>query len=306
VIDGNDLGFDLSPYSKQAFTLALRKAKEWQTPHKAKEDVRRSFTEALKRSGSTTEVPSPVGIGRRLVFAAVDTDALMGEWTKQIAIDLRFSFLDVKHLKDLERQGGFHICGADHPRDGCVVERRTNLLTGVWCGRVCQAGNLTKTLKKFSSFVPRQMNLEQYQSLIAHAINTPDCKIAEEGNRRLYRVVDGKNTFVVECYLQEQGTVIRSAIPVFHYEVYNGKDKSFQVQYSSKGSLADNDPLISTSYEVVYAQLLELLKGCPDAIVYNTDDKIVVDLGLLYNTQHPKYGSCPIDQGLLVEIPKDR
>ncbi len=303
VIEGHHPGYELSPDSKADMTSALRKVKQWQSPHEAKDNVRRSLAEALERSGSTTEVSSPLVVGRRLVFAATETDDIMGDWTTCLAVDLRFSFLDVKHLRDLERQGGFHICSADHPRDGCVIQRRTNLLTGVWCGRVCGKGDLTKTLKNFTSFVPRQMNLEHYQSLIAHAINTPACKIAGESNRRLYRIVDGKNTFVVECYLQEQGTRIRSAIPVFHYEVFNGKDKSFRIQYSYKWSLADNDPLICTSYEVVYAKLFELLEKCPEAIVNETDDKIIVDVGLLYNTPHPKYGSsCPIDQGLLVEI----
>ena len=104
--------------------------------------------------------------------------------------------------------------------------------------------------------------------------------------------------------MQDEGTLIRSAIPVFHYEVYNGKDKSFKVEYSSKWSLADDDLLICTSHEVVYAQLLELLEKCPEAAIYENDEKIIVDVGFLHNTEHPKYGSCPIDQGLLVEISK--
>jgi hypothetical protein len=204
----------------------------------------------------------------------------------------------------LKRQGGFHICSAGHPRDRYVILRRTNLLTGVWCGRVCAKEDLTQILKKFTSFIPRTMSLKHYQELILQALNNDVCKIAQQDNRRLYRVVDGTNSFVIECYFEEEGMRIRSAIPVFHLEVYNGKDKSFKIEYSHKRSLADNDPLICTSHEVIYNQLFELLETYPEAIVYQTDDKIIVDVGLLYNTEHPKYGSCPIDQGLLVVISK--
>ncbi|HEY5235340.1 MAG TPA: hypothetical protein VIJ14_04105 [Rhabdochlamydiaceae bacterium] len=304
IIDDHHPGYDLSPDSKDAFQGALRKVKQWQSPHKAKDSVRRYLGAALEQTGAATEVPSPALLGRRLIFATHNCDDIMGDWTTRLAKDLRFSFLDAKHLEDLEDNGGFHICGADHPRDRWVILRRTNLMTGVWCGRVCEEGRLNEIRKKFSSFVPRKMNLEHYQSLIAAAINTPACKIAQQSNRRLYRVVDGNNSFVVECYIQEEGTRIRSAMPVFHYEVWNGKDNSFQVHYSYKWSLADNDPLINCVHEVVYAQLFDLLKRCPDAIVYETDDKIIVDVGLLYNSEFPKYGRCPIDQGLLVEISK--
>ena len=304
IIDDHHPGYDLSPRSHTTFQGALRKVNQWKSPHKPKEQVRAFFRDALVQTGSTTEVPSPSVVGRRLVFSTHNLDDIDSQWTTDLAKSLRFSILDAKHLKDLENNGGFHICGADHPRDCSVILRRTNLLTGVWCGRVCKEGSLNEIRKKFSSFVPRQMKLEHYQFLIAQAINTPGCKIAQQDNRRLYRVVDGKNSFVIECYFQEEGTRIRSAIPVFHLEVYNGKDKSFIIEYSSKWSLSEKDPLICTSHEVFYDQLFDLLRTCPDAVVYETDDKIIVDVGVLYNTEHPKYGTCPIDQGLLVEISK--
>jgi len=212
--------------------------------------------------------------------------------------------LDARHLSDLEsKDGGFHICPENHPRDAFVRQRRTSLLTGVWCGKVFDETNPAKIRKEFTSFVPRKMSLQHYQSLIALAIDNDSCKIAQQNNRRLYRVDDTDNSFVIECYFQEEGTRIRSAIPVFHYEVYNGTDTSFTVRYSYKHSLEEGNPVFLYNFEVVYSQLFELLQTYQDPLPYEMDDKIIVDIGKLYNS-NPKYGRCPIEQGILVEIPK--
>jgi hypothetical protein len=302
IIDGNDPGYDLSPTSKKKFNNALKTVNTWKSPHKGKDTVRKLFSATLEKTGAIAKVSA--GGASSAIFATKNPEDIRGEWTLELSKPLKFSFLDVKHLEDLERNGGFHICSAAHPRDRFVVSRRTNLLTGVWCGQVCAEKDPNKILKKFTSFIPREMTLEQYQQLIADA-KGKDIRIAEQGNRCLYRVGNDKNSFVVECYLQEGGAIIKSAIPVFHYETYNGKDKSFKIEYTSKRSLADNDALTHDFHEVIYDRLFELLKTHPEAIVYDTKDKIVVDMGLLYNTHHAKYGSCPIDQGLLVEISKE-
>ncbi|HEX4840289.1 MAG TPA: hypothetical protein VFU89_07615 [Rhabdochlamydiaceae bacterium] len=302
IIEANDPGYDLSPSSKAEFKSALKQVNEWESPHKGKNIVRKLFADTLENTGSVAKISA--GDASVILFAAKNTDTVRGGWSLELSRSLNVSFLDVNHLEDLEKNGGFHICSATHPRDRFVISRRTNVLTGVWCGQVCAEKDSTKVLKKFTSFIPREMSLEQYQKLIADA-KEKETKIVQQNNRCLYRVTDEKNSFVVECYFQEGGAIIKSAIPVFHYEVYNGKDKSFKIEYTHKQSLSDNDPLTNVSHEVFYDQFFERLKTRPNAVVYDTDDKIVVDVGVLYNPAHPQYGSCPIDQGLLVEVSKD-
>lgn len=306
VMDNHHPSYDISPDFRDDFNDAIEKVSTWKTsPYKAKDCARQLFKEALERTGSVTEVPSPNVTGRRLIFSTQDYEEdVMGNWTKSLSKDLRFSFIDVKHLIDLERNGGFHICGPDHPRNRSVIKRRTNIWTDVWCGQICNKKDPLKILKEFSSFIPRHMSLEQYQSLLSHAINTPSCKIAEQGNRCLYKLIDENNiSFTVECYLQEEGTRIKSAIPVFHYEVYNGIDTTFRVVYLCQESL--DDPECIATYDVSYEKLFELMKGCSEeAILYNTKDKLIVDVGVLFSTPNKGYDICPIEKGVLVEIPK--
>jgi hypothetical protein len=208
------------------------------------------------------------------------------------------SFLDAKHIENLEHAGGFHVCPEGHLRDASVQSRRINLTTGVWCGKVFELNDSQKVLKPFSSFVPRNITLERYKILIAEAQGNDDREIARQGNRRLYEIVDGENRFMTECYLQLSDTLIRSAIPIFHYEVYEGIEASFDIHYSFKLTKDGDDPLKQLTYKVVYKTLFELLQTKPEAIVYNIDEKIIVDVGLLFE-------NCPIDQGLLVEISKE-
>ncbi len=313
VLDSQELGSNLTFDIKKDFTRAHKKINQT-SPYKPKDDARKFFSETLTQTGSITEVPYSGPVRRRLFTTENYNDDIGGDWSRKLSQTFNFSFLDVKHLTDLEKSGGFHICEADHSRDRSVIHRRTNLSTGVWCGQVCEEGNLHIILKKFSSFVPRVINLEDYKVLISQALNAEDCKIAEQDNRRLYRVVDKRKafvidrevdenrTFVIECYIQEEGTLIKSAMPVFHYEVYNGKDQDFQVRYCYQESLAD--PVKLCAYNVVFKELFELLREYPAAAVYTTKDKLIVDVGILYN-KCPKYGTCPIEKGLLVEIPKE-
>lgn len=301
LIKNNDLGWDLTPNSKKKYSRAVNEVKEWKSPYKAKDDIRLVFIDALEQTGAATEVPSPSTVKRRLFAIENHEDKLNGDWTKELSKIFGISFLYVIHLTDLEKKGGFHICGKDHPLDRFVIRRRTNLKTGVWCGQVCEEVNPLKIVKKFTSFIPREMDLERYKLLICQALNMEDCKLAQHDNRSLYRVFDEKTTFVIECYWQEKGTLIKSAMPIFHYQACNGIDKSFQVEYCNQESL--DAPMIPAVYEVVFEQLFDLLPGCPEAIVYNTEDKLIVDVGILYN-KNPKYGTCPIDKGVLVEIPK--
>lgn len=302
LMDNHDPGYDLSPESKAQCKGVLEKFNTWDSPYKARDSARKLFGAKLAQTGSVTEVPSPI-VGRRLIFAAPEYEDISGEWTTNLAKELKVSFLDVKHLTDLERAGGFHICGQDHPRDRSVIKRRTNIWTDIWCGQVCKEEDPAKILKQFSSFIPRHMNLDRYQFLISQAMNTPNCKVAQQGNRYLYRLVDENTSFVVECYLQEEGTRIKSAIPVFQYEVYNGKDTQFRVVYLCQESL-DNEECIAT-YDVTYEKLFELLRTCPkEAIVYDLEDKIIVDAGILFGTPNQDYDICPIEKGVLVEIPK--
>jgi hypothetical protein len=145
------------------------------------------------------------------------------------------------------------------------------------------------------------MTKEQYDVLISNTINDDRCKIVAEGNRRLYRL-DGKG-LLVEMYFKDNGAIVRSAIPQFHYEVYRGKEKDFTIEYYDQFSL--NDPRRVCTYTVNYEQLFELLLKDPAAVVYKiNDDKIIVDVGVLYD-RNPKYGSCSIAQGLLVEIDRN-
>jgi hypothetical protein len=303
LIDNHNPGYDLSPESKTQCKGVLEKVNTWESPYKAKDTARKLFGAKLVQTGSVTEVHSPI-VGKRLLFAAHEYEDISGEWTTSVAKELKVSFLDVKHLTNLERAGGFHICGQDHPRDRSVLKRRTNIWTDVWCGQVCKEENPAKILKQFSSFIPRHMNLDRYQSLISQAINTPNCKIAQQGNRYLYRLVDENTSFVVECFLQEEGTRIKSAIPVFQYEIYNGKDTQFRVVYLCQESL--DDEVCIADYDVAYEKLFELLRTCPkEAIVYDLEDKIIVDAGLLFSTENQGYDVCPIEKGILVEISRD-
>lgn len=306
VMDNYHPGYDISSDYRDAFNEALEKVSEWKiSPYKPKDGARQLFKEALEKTGTVTEVPSPAVVGRRLIFSASNYEEdVMGNWTTSLAKNLRFNFIDVKHLTDMERKGGFHICGPNHPRDRSVIKRRTNIWTDVWCGQVCKAGDSNNILKEFTSFIPRHMSLEQYQSLISTAINTPDSKIAEQGNRHLYKLIDeNHNLFVIECYLQEQGTRIKSAIPIFHYEVYNGTDTSFRVVYLCQESL--DDPECIDTYDVSYEKLFALLRTCAEAIVFDLEDKIIVDVGLLFNINNQDCNKCPIEKGVLVEISKD-
>jgi len=293
VMDKHHPGYDLSPTSKAAFKGALEKVNAWESPYKAKDKARQLFGAKLLQTESITEIHSPI-VPRRLIFAAHDYEDVMGSWTTDLAKGLGFCFLDVKHLTDLEKNSGFHICGKDHPRNHSVIKRRTNIWTDVWCGQVCEEENPLKIQKNFSSFIPQNMDLKHYQSLLSQAINTPNCKIAQQDNRRLYRL---DNTFVVECYVQDEGTRIKSAIPVFHYEVYNKKDEQFRVVYLCQDNV--NCPECIGTYDVSYEKLFDLLPTCSEkTIVYDTEDKRIVDVALLFN-------DCPIEKGILVEIPKE-
>ncbi len=305
LLDSNHPGDNLTRQETATFNAAMRKAKQWVSPHDAKNAVRRSLGAALERTGSATAIPSAANnTSRRLVFASAAPDELKSEWSLEAAQVFKVNILDAKHLEELEKQGGFHICGAGHPHDELVKARRTNPVTGVWCGQVFDPENPAEIKKKFSSFVPRQMDLSQYQILIAQAIRNDNCKIAQQNNRRLYQIQDIANPFVIECYFQEGGTIIRTAIPVFHYQVYNGTDTSFTVRYIYKHSLDEGNPELTYEHTVIYWQLFELLKTCDEAIVYDMDDKIVVDLGRLYKNCPKTCTKCPIDQGFLVEIPR--
>jgi hypothetical protein len=303
VLNKNDLGYDLTPTSGATFGRVMKKVNRLISPDEAKGAARALFRDKLLENGSTEEIPSLVP--GRLVFSSTNRDDISCDWTTQAAQALNIRILDAAHLNDIEegQKGGFHVCGRGHPQDAYVRLRRTNLLTGVWCGVVYDNKDPAKIVKKFSSFIPREMKFRDYKLLVAKALNSDDCRIAQENNRRLYRVGDEDNSFVIECYFQEKGTVIASAFPVFHYEVYTGESTSFKVPYSFKWSLADNDPIVPCTYEVIYEQLFELLANCQEAIVYNMEDKIIVDLGKLYSS-NTKYGRCPIEDGLLVEIPK--
>jgi hypothetical protein len=305
VIANNDPGSDLTPTSDRKMKTALKKIDELESPYRSQQKlgVRARFGEALTKTGSTSEVHFPA-TARRLVFSSTNCEDVSGRWAIILAKSLEVHILDANHLKNLEKQGGFHICGEGHLLDTFVKFRRTNLLTGVWSGRVFDSKNPRIVVKEFSSFIPRKMTLEKYESLIAEAINKDTCKLAQQGNRRLYMLTDEDHNFVIECYFQEEGTRIRSAIPVFHYEIYDRANDSFKVEYSSKWSLDEKDPLVNHVFEVKYAQLFELLEKDPTAIVYKMDKKIVVDVGMLYEN-NPKYGSCPIERGILVEISKE-
>lgn len=301
VLAKNELGYDLTPTSKATFSAAVKRIDRLISPEEAKEAARCLFRDKLLEGGSTEKIESVHP--RRLVFSTTNREDISCDWATDAAKALKIKILDAAHLNDLGQKGGFHVCGRGHPRDAYVKLRRTNLLTGVWCGVVYDNKDQTKIAKKFSSFIPREMAFGDYKILIANALNSDDCKIAQQDNRGLYRVINGDNSFVIECYFQEKGTQVASAFPVFHYEVYTGESLSFEVPYTYKGSLADNDPIIECTYEVIYEQLFELLKTCREAIVYDMEDKIVVDLGKLYRG-NGKYGLCPIEEGLLVEIPK--
>ncbi len=303
VMENNDPSNDIISKDSGEVDAALKTLSQRGSPDKSKNVARQLFKEVIEKTGTVKEVPSPEVVGRRLIFATNDYESVMGNWTISVAKELRFSFIDERHLIDLERLGGFHICGPNHPRDRFVTKRRTNIWTDVWCGQVCKEGDLNNILKQFTSFVPRDMSLAHYNSLISNAINTPSFKIAEQNNRRLYKLIDEKhNLFVVELYFQEQYTRIKSAIPIFHYEVYNKIDTSFRVVYLCQETVDDN--VCIADYDVSYEKLFKLLKTCNEAIVYDTEDKIIVDVGLLFSTPNQDYDVCPIEKGVLVEIPK--
>jgi hypothetical protein len=305
LMDNNHPGDNLTRQDRATFTAAIRRAQQWKSPNDAKNVVRQSLGTAIEKTGSATAIPTAAThAGRRLVFSSMALDELKSEWSLEAAQVFKVNILDAKHLQEIQKQGGFHICGRGHPLDAFVRARRTNPVTGVWCGQVFDPENPRIIKKKFSSFIPRMMTLEHYENLIGQAIRDDSCKIAQQDNRRLYRIQDIDNSFVIECYLQEGGTIIRSAIPVFHYQVYNPADTSFTVHYSYKHSLEEGNSELLYDFEVIYGQLFELLKECPDALVYDMDDKIVVDLGKLYKNCPKHYRKCPIDQGFLVEIPK--
>lgn len=298
VMASQDPGFDLTPSSDKTMRQAVEKLDDLNSPYRSQQKarVRGSFSAALVRNGST-EIPSPL-VQRRL-FSTSNPADISGKWTAVLAKSLDVNFLDEMHIKDLEDEGGFHVCPAEHPRDASVKYRRINLLTGVWCGKIFDLDDPQKVVKSFSSFVPRDMTLKRYQVLIAEAQGNDEREIARQGNRRLYEVVDGKNRFMIECYLKFSETLIRSPIPIFHYEIYEGTEKSFEVDYSFKLTRDGDDPQKQMTYTVFYETLFELLPAKPHAIVYNTDEKIIVDLGLLFGKE------CPIDKGLLVEISKE-
>jgi hypothetical protein len=305
LLDNNHPGDHLTRADSAKFNAAMKAAKKWVSPNDAKNIVRKSLGQALEKTGSATAIPTAANhTSRRLVFSSPKPDLLMNEWSLEASQVLKVNILDAPHLQELEKQGGFHICGIGHRLDEFVKARRTNPVTGVWCGQVFDPKNPTIIKKKFSSFVPRIMTLEHYQILIAQAIRDDSCKIAQQDNRRLYRIRDIDNSFVIECYFKEGGTIIRSVMPVFHYQVYNGKDPSFTVHYSYKHSLEEGNPEFLYDFEVVYSQLFELIKQYPEKKAYDMDDKIVVDLGKLYKNCPKHYNKCPIDQGFLVEISK--
>jgi len=301
VIDKNDPTCDLSPRSRKTLDAGIKKLDEVKTPARKNEyttRIRERLGKTLIATGASQVSPS---CQQRLVFSCTLVQELRDSWTTFLAHRVDVTILDAKHFQDLEDDGGFHICPAGHQRDASVHFRRTNIETGVWCGKVFDSDRPTKPLKKFSSFIPRTMTKEQYDVLISNTINDDRCKIVAEGNRRLYRL-DGKG-LLVEMYFKDNGAIVRSAIPQFHYEVYRGKEKDFTIEYYDQFSL--NDPRRVCTYTVNYEQLFELLLKDPAAVVYKiNDDKIIVDVGVLYD-RNPKYGSCSIAQGLLVEIDRN-
>ena len=144
------------------------------------------------------------------------------------------------------------------------------------------------------------MSFDEFKVLLSEMLNNDTLKIAQQDNRRLYRIVDGDNSFVIECYFHLEGTWIRSAMPLFHYEVYNGIDKFFNLHYSTQKSL--EDVLVKEIYKISYATLFKLIKKHPETTIYDMHEKIIVDAGILFCKE--KGLKCPFEKGVYVEIPK--
>ena len=73
---------------------------------KIKNEINNRFSEALEKTGTTSEVVSPNT--KRRLFSSENVEDVSGQWTIDLAKFFDTYFVDANHLTDLEETGDFH------------------------------------------------------------------------------------------------------------------------------------------------------------------------------------------------------
>ncbi len=300
IIGTNDPKFNLMPKDRQRLEKGLKCLNELKSPQHSQQvaAVRTLVTQALGRNSPVLEVRSP--LAPRNLMLAIENCA-DESWITPTLKPSGTLLLDRTHHTRFINGSGKHICPIGDPLDNRILKRRINLDTGIWCGMITTANQE----EKFSSFIPRTMTEEKYYALLQKTLANENFCIARAENKGLYTVHGEGFHFCIEVYSREEGTMIRSAFPIFHHESYNGKQKTLKIEIGHKWSIEEKDPVVRLPYEISYKVILDhakALKEGAEAIQYETDSTLIVDVNLLVGS-NPNY-SCPIPRGVLVSIPK--
>ncbi len=305
VIQENDTTADLVLRDKKALERGLVCLDALRSPEHSKQvaSVRGLVVDALNRESPVMRLPHQGSKKQRnLSFAIEKCDETAG-WVRSSLKHTNTLLVNRDHHIKFENGSGKHICPLGDPLDDRIVHRRINLANGIWCGFITDPHHTQET-GKFSTFIPRIMAETHYYSLIAHAVMNREQTIARIDNRGLFVIDAGRNLLFIEAYFRQEGNIIHSAFPVFHFEKYNGKEKFLKIEISYQFRLGEKP--VSLPFERPYDFLFETVKKLSrdhPAVQYDTDAALIIDLGLLIG-DHDKYGACPIPRGILISFPK--
>ena len=218
-------------------------------------------------------------------------------WVTKALKPLDITLVDRDHLTTFHQGKGKHICPLNDPLQAEIVCRYNNPSNQVWAGTIRR--------EKFSTFIPLNMSEDRYMTLVVQARQNPHQVIAKSGNKELVEIHHNGQRIVVECCLGEEGKIIKTAYPLFHFETYRPLQKNLEVRYGFQYDL--NEPRRDGTYQVPYQLILQLIKQknlLKTCCVYDTADAKIFDIAVLFNNDCQKYGRCPIEQGIYVKIPK--
>ena len=262
--------------------------------------MQRLFVDALNRSVSPAqEIPRPSA--RRNLSLAISNSGEVAGWVKSALGRTELVLLDRDHHIKFQNGSGKHILTENDVLSDKIIKRFTHRTTGIWCGCITTASD---PVGKFSSFIPRIMPEMGYYSLVTDAILDKTKTIARAENKGLYLIKNGQHDICIQVYFSSEGREIRSAFPIFHYEVYNGNNSHLSIPMDCQDNATA--PCISISFERPYAYLLSKVKGLKtgdEAIQYETEEMRIVDIALLIGEQD-EFGPCPFERGIFVSFPK--
>ncbi len=193
------------------------------------------------------------------------------------------TMLNLDHITTPTREGsharGFHFCPKGSLFEKCIDGPSTiNPMTGVWCAHWEH-----KKVKKQSTFFPQTIDsIEHLVDIFAMSE-----EVLREGNRSLRKVLafqypgqkELQAEFFIEVYSRNEGTVIWSAFPLFHYMTYH-PDDMFHFTHD---------------FSMTAQQIIDLLASGPFKLAYSNESCDVIDIA-------PLDARFPVSQGILMRF----